>query len=237
MQVRHFPAGTGPAGWKFEMDNLRGTESFGTVGDDSSAWAKIFDHLEFSTVSIESLDSKYKQEFDRGGRRILNRLSQHNFFSRHHAKEPQHVRQMGANIFIKTKDYQCAVKVNSHFVNPTNPASGCNTEKTNADGDVLELAIAMKEKEGAEAEKSKRAGKVMMIPDLEFKWSLHACKNRCNTVKECKAFTYNQDRKECYVVVPKPKPKTRDFSKLFEKSREGLCDLNNVPSVGIMPRI
>jgi len=70
------------------MDNLRGTESFGTVGDDSSAWAKIFGHLEFSTVSIESLDSKYKQEFDRGGRRILNRLSQHNFFSRHHAKEP-----------------------------------------------------------------------------------------------------------------------------------------------------
>jgi hypothetical protein len=45
---------------------------------------------------------------------------------------------------------------------------------------VLDLAVAMKEAEGVEAEKARREGRVMMIPDKEFKWSLHACKNRCN---------------------------------------------------------
>ena len=86
---------------------------------------------------------------------------------------------------------------------------------------MLELAKAMKEAEGSEAEASRRKGKVLMIPDKEFKWSLHACKNRCNIVKECVAFNFNQDTKECHVVVPKPTKKIYDenFDERFEKSR------------------
>ena len=64
------------------MDNLRGSETFGDPEDNDSAWATPFERLEFSKVKIESLDRSYSVEFGDGGRRIINRLSQHEYFSR-----------------------------------------------------------------------------------------------------------------------------------------------------------
>lgn len=61
---------------------------------------------------------------------------------------------MGAKVFISTKDYDCAVKVNDNFVNPrtstgqTLPVQACDIKKAKLDGNVLELAVAMKEAEG-----------------------------------------------------------------------------------------
>lgn len=237
MQVRHFPAG--PDGWKFEMDNLRGSETFGERGVEDKAWAIAFDDLEVSKVRVRSLDGTYERQYDNGGRRIINRLSQQDFFARSEHQDAAHVLKLGAEISILTKDYDCAVKINDNFENPPTKSGGalppyaCHAERAKDQGNVLELAKAMKEAEGEEAEKAKREGRVLMVFDPDFVWSLHACKNRCNQVKECSAFTFNQDKKECYIVVPKPEEESEtNFDEIFEKSREGICDTSGQESGG-----
>ena len=95
---------------------------------------------------------------------------------------------MGAKVFIHTKDHECAVKLNDNFVNPATKGPdhkdvyACDRSKAELEGNELILAVTKKEASGPEAEKARRAGHVKLVDDKEFKWSLHACKNKCNIV-------------------------------------------------------